>query len=157
MYAFVHFGLNTFNDLEWGYGDTPASTFNPENLDCDQWARIIKAAGFRGIVITTKHHDGFCLWPTETTKYSVKNSPWRDGKGDVVRDLSEACKKYDLKFGVYLLPWDRNHAEYGRPGYVEAYWVYGLLPSPLRTYSDATSPKSSSGSRTAVSGLYILR
>ena len=94
MYAFVHFGLNTFNDLEWGYGDTPASTFNPENLDCDQWARIIKAAGFRGIVITTKHHDGFCLWPTETTKYSVKNSPWRDGKGDVVRDLSEACKKY---------------------------------------------------------------
>jgi alpha-L-fucosidase len=121
MYAFVHFGLNTFNDLEWGFGNTPASTFNPENLDCEQWARIVKAAGLRGIVLTTKHHDGFCLWPTATTEYSVKNAPWKDGKGDVVRDLVDACAKYGLKVGFYLSPWDRNNANYGKPEYVQTY------------------------------------
>lgn len=118
MYAFIHFGLNTFNDLEWGFGNTPASTFNPENLDCEQWARIIKAAGFKGIVLTAKHHDGFCLWQTATTEYSVKNSPWKNGKGDVVQDLSEACKKHGLKLGIYLSPWDRNNADYAKPEYV---------------------------------------
>lgn len=117
FYLFIHFGPNTFTGLEWGSGAEAASRFHPTAMDCRQWCRIAKAAGAKGIIITAKHHDGFCLWPSKFSTHTVAQSQWQNGRGDVLKDLADACKEYGLKMGVYLSPWDRNHRAYGTDDY----------------------------------------
>ncbi|MBC7850011.1 MAG: alpha-L-fucosidase, partial [Chitinophagaceae bacterium] len=121
FYLFMHFGPNTFSGLEWGHGTEDPNSFNPTQLDCRQWARIARDAGAKGIIITAKHHDGFSLWPSKFSKHTVRESKWRNGKGDVLKELSAACKEFGLKFGIYISPWDRNHPKYGTPAYNTVY------------------------------------
>jgi alpha-L-fucosidase len=119
--GFIHFTVNTFTDKEWGFGDENPEIFNPSQLDVEQWVTTAKAAGLNELMLTAKHHDGFCLWPSKYTEHNIKNSPYKNGQGDIVREFVDACRKHGIKPGLYLSPWDRNHKDYGRPEYITYY------------------------------------
>jgi len=127
FFCFIHFTVNTFTGSEWGDGKEDLSIFNPTELDARQWVKTAKDAGMKGLILTCKHHDGFCLWPSKYTEHSIKNSPYKNGKGDIVREVSEACKEFGLKFGVYLSPWDRNNSSYGKGKEYDDYYVNQLI------------------------------
>lgn len=134
-FGFIHFTVNTFTGSEWGSGEEPESIFNPEDLDARQWAKTAAEGGMKGLILTCKHHDGFCLWPSKYTEHSIKNSPYKNGKGDIVRETAEACKEFGLKFGVYLSPWDRNNEAYGKGKKYDDYYV-NQLTELLTNYGD---------------------
>jgi alpha-L-fucosidase len=134
LIGFIHFTINTFTDQEWGFGDESPALFNPTQLDVEQWVKVAKAAGLKQLILTAKHHDGFCLWRSRYTEHSVKNSPYENGQGDVVKEFTEACKKHNIKAGLYLSPWDRNHAAYGKPEYITYY--RNQLTELLTNYGD---------------------
>lgn len=138
FYGFIHFGMNTINDVSWGEGNDDPNKFHPESLDANQWVKAMKTSGMTGIILTAKHHDGFCLWPSKYTDYTVASSPWKNGQGDVVAEVAEACRKLDMKFGVYLSPWDRTEPTYGQGKAYDDFFV-NQLEELLTNYGDVFS------------------